>query len=194
MRMEASVMKAKAMQIVREAELIPVTERWNPLEHVVAAEYVPPVWIGVHVGTRLVQAFKTLASQPMPSVGNPGSAWPHYRFEWIDINAIELEWAANPFCESACDARQQWSKRRNRASATEISRMYEAISWPARYLNHRPKAARIVNAVARQRARDVETDVIARRLGETPWHLRQVNRSGLDDIAAGLRAGQVPVF
>jgi hypothetical protein len=63
-------MKASAWRIVREADrdtvLIPAGgDTWHPLDGVPAPEWIPPFWIGSHVGLRLVQAFKTLGKMPM---------------------------------------------------------------------------------------------------------------------------------
>ena len=173
--------------------LIPADDRWNPLEHVTAAEYVPPVWIGAHVGLRLIQAFKTLAA--MPAASGPSSKsgyWPSHPMEWIDIKAKEHEWL-NDY-EQQREAARQWARTRHRATPEEVGRMEAALSWPARYLNQRPLVMRLVQQVAWSRARGIETDKIAHRLHKPPATVRRINRAGLDAIAAGLRRDDVAVF
>ena len=64
---------AVARREIAASVLIPADERWNPLEHVTAPEYVPPTWDGVHVGVRLVEAFKTLSKMPTPFFPSLGS-------------------------------------------------------------------------------------------------------------------------
>ena len=187
-------MRAKVMQIVREAELIPANERWNPLEHVVSPEYIPPVWIGPHVGLRLIQAFKTLARLPMPRMVCNSGYWPGTRMEWVDIVEIERDWRLNPGSDSKGEALQQWARRRGLPSAMEIGRMELAIAWPARYLAARYQVMRVVQRVAVHRAREMETDTIAHKLHMHVQRLRAINRAGLELIAAGLRVNEVPVF
>ena len=73
--------------------LIPAEDRWNPLEHVSAPEYVPSLWDGPHCGVRLVQAFKTLSAIPVAKGPSSRSGyWPRHPMEWIEIVAKEHEW------------------------------------------------------------------------------------------------------
>ena len=173
--------------------LIPADDRWNPLEHVTAAEYIPPTWIGAHAGLRLVEAFKTLSQMPAP--GGPSSKsgyWPSHPMEWIDIKAKEHEYL-NDF-DQAREAARQWARTRHRATPEEVGRMEAALSWPARYLNQRPLVMRLVQQVAWSRARGIETDKISQRLHKPAATVRRINRAGLDAIAAGLRRDDVAVF
>jgi hypothetical protein len=165
--------------------LIPADDRWYPLEYISAAEYVPPVWIGAHVGLRLTQAFKTLAA--MPAASGPSSKsgyWPSHPMEWIDTKAKEHEWL-NDY-EQQREAARQWARTRHRATPEEVGRM--------EYLNQRPLVMRLVQQVAWSRARGIETDKIAHRLGKPAVTVRRINRAGLDAIAAGLRRDGVAVF
>lgn len=188
-------MKARAMQIVRESELIPSHDGWHPLSGHQAPEYVPTAWDGPHAGLRLVQAFKTLARLPMPHhIFSNSGYWPSSRMEWVDRVEIERDWRLNPGCESLRDALQQWARRRGLPSAEEISRMELAIAWPARYLARRPRVMRVVQRVAVHRARGIDSDVIAHKLHMHVARLRRINRTGLDEIAAGLRANNVVMF
>jgi hypothetical protein len=72
--------------------------------------------------------------------------------------------------------------------------MEAALSWPARYLNHRPLVMRVVQNVARFRSIGYESDKIARRLHKPAATVRRINRAGLDAVAAGLRRDGVAVF
>jgi hypothetical protein len=173
--------------------LIPAEDRWNPLEHITAAEYIPPVWIGAHAGLRLVQAFKTLSAIPVANGPRFKSGyWAPYPMEAIDIVAKEYEYL-NDFGQ-AREAAQQWARTRHRATPEEVSRMEAALSWPARYLHTRPLVCRLVLAVAQLRSIGWESDRIARRLHKPAAVARRVNRTGLDEIAAGLRRDAVAVF
>ena len=173
--------------------LIPAEDRWNPLEHTSAPEYIPPVWIGSHVGLRLVEAFKTLAAIPVANGPHFRSGhWAPYPMEAIDIVAKEFEYL-NDYGQ-AREAAQQWARTRHRATPEEVSRMEAALSWAGHYLGHRPLVARVVQAVAQFRSIGWEGDRIARRLHKPATTVRRVNRTGLDEIAAGLRRDGVAVF
>jgi hypothetical protein len=189
-------LKASALQIVRQAEaeaslsvLIP-GDPWHPLDAVPAPEYVPPSWIGPHVGLRLVEAFKTLATLPvMNGPQRPHNTWPWFKPQWEDLLAQQ---------EAAAEDEQLRADAFNRArlapTAIEVGRMEAALVWPAHYLQSRPLIMRMVGSVAVMRARGLESDLIARKLKRRPVAVRSMNRTGLDLIAAGLRRDQVPVF
>jgi hypothetical protein len=173
--------------------LIPIDDTWHPLSGHQAPEWIPPTWIGAHVGLRLTEAFKALSK--MPEQRGPGSRsgfWPAHPMEWIDINAKQHEWLNDP--DQAREAALQWSRTRNRCSAEEVGRMEAAIAWPARYLHHRPLVMRVVQSVARFRSIGLESDRIAHRLHKPAAMVRRTNRAGLDAIAAGLRRDGVAVF
>ncbi len=115
--------------------------------------------------------------------------WPSYRHEWADLLAqagsdLEIQqWRA-----------EQSNKIRMLPSANEISRMEQAIYWPAQFLKARPIILRIVQTVALYRARDLDIEKIAHCMRKTSWRVHHLNRQGLDEIASGLRRGKVPVF
>ena len=152
------------MRINGHSILIPVGEKWNPLESVGAApEYIPPTWDGPHTSLRLIQAFKTLSAIPVANGPRfKSSWWPHHPMEWIDIKAKEHEYLND--LDQAREAVRQWARTRHRASPEEVSRMEAALSWPARYLHHRPLVMRVVQTVARFRSMGYESDKIAQRL------------------------------
>jgi hypothetical protein len=188
-------MKTSALRIVREVErdtaLIPASsDTWHPLDGVPAPEYIPPFWIGSHVGLRLVQAFKTLGKMPMSFGPRFGSGyWPQYRHEWEDLLAQE---------EAAKDDKQLRAEAFNRVrippTAIEVGNMETAIVWPARYLTSRPLIMRVVHRVAAGRARGQELEAIAYRMKRRAAAVRTMNRAGLDLIAAGLRRQGTAVF
>ena len=131
--------------------LIPADDRWNPLEHVTATEYVPSVWIGAHVGLRLIEAFKTLAMVPVNRGPRSKSGyWPNYRVEWVDLLAQQ---------EADAQVKEDIARSINRVritpSAQAVTRMEAALSWPARYLHQRPLVMRVVQTVARGSERSV---------------------------------------
>jgi hypothetical protein len=170
------------------SQLIPANE-WHPLNQVPAPEYVPPNWIGPHVGLRMVEAYKTLSRLPNRGMVNKSGVWPAYIHDWADMLAQQ---------SSDVDVREAEANAQNRArlmpTATDISRMEKAIGWPARYLGGEPRLARLVQRAAMFRARDMSLDNIAHRLRRSAAAVRKDNREGLDIIASGLNRDREPVF
>jgi hypothetical protein len=166
-----------------------IEDTWHPLDNVPAPEYIPPCWIGPHVGLRLVDAFKTLSRMPPPRVNMQSGIWPRYRHDWEDLLA-QVQGDADVKAE---DARAQ-NRARLLPTAEDISRMERAIVWPGRYLGTRPRIARLVQRVAMFRARDFDLDTIAKRMRRPPELIRYCNRSGLEGIATGLRRDAAIVF
>ena len=161
---------------------------WHPLDGKPAPEYVPEVWTGPHVGLRMVEAFKTLTSMPTTGGGGSGGFWPAYFYEWDDLLAQE---------ESDAQSKDNVASTINRAkirpSAQDVSRMEQAISWPGRYCSQ-ISIARIVQRVAFYRSRDMDMQVVSRKMKQDHKFLRTRNREGLDLIAVGLRRDKVRVF
>ena len=181
------------MRINGGSVLIPVGEKWNPLEFVGGApEYIPPRWDGPHTGLRLIQAFKTLSAIPVANGPRFKSTWwPHAPMEWIDIKAKEHEYLND--LDQAREAARQWARTRHRASPEEVSRMEAALSWPGRYLSSSSGDA--CGAECREvRSIGYESDKIAHKLHKPLATVRRINRAGLDAIAAGLRRDDVAVF
>ena len=160
--------------------LIPHDERCNALEYTTAADYVPSYWDGPQVGKRLIEAFKTLALMPGLRLPNKSGYWPPYAYEWGDLLAQE---------EADTDVRESIAADLNRVrilpSANDIGRMEAAIVWPARYLSMRPIVMRIVHSVAFGRARDVESDRIARRIRRHPAQVRRIRHVDVSDRQLG---------
>jgi hypothetical protein len=170
-----------------DAELI---HDWHPLDGVPAPEYIPPVWIGTHVGLRLVEAMRTLTRLSIgPNGSGFGSAWPAYRYEWID----ELAQASSDETQQLQEANaRNWTKII--PSGEEIARMEMAIMWPARYLRDIPHLLRVVGTVAHARARYREMRWVAHRMHMPQRLVRRWNNEGLDKIARGLVCDDAGVF
>ena len=165
-------------------------DTWHPLDHRPPPEYIPPIWIGPHVGYRLIEGLRVLMR--MPPVRGPqafGNSWPTHGYDWADLLAQQ---------EADEEEKRQNQSAQNRVwilpSSIEISRMEAAIGWPAHYLLELSQLLRTVQVVALVRARHGDLRRAARRL-ELPERLtRRWNHDGLDAIAAGLRRDNVPVF
>jgi hypothetical protein len=163
---------------------------WHPLDHKPAPEYIPPCWIGPHVGKRLAEALRTLRSMPINGVPRGfASSWPVYAIEWEDRLA-QLE--ADEAQQKQDALARNWTKIV--PSSNEVSRMEAAISWPARYLAELPQLLRTVGAVAVARSRHQDIAAATRKLQLPGRIVRRWNNEGLDVIAAGLRRDKVGVF
>jgi hypothetical protein len=169
------------------AELI---REWHPLDGVSAPEYIPPQWDGPHVGKRLAEALRTLTHL---SIGGAprgfANAWPEYAVEWID----EIAQAGADKTQQAQDAAaKNWTKII--PSAEEITRMEQAIAWPARYVGDLPQLLRAVGAVAIAKARHQNVAAAARKLRVPRRLARRWHNEGCELIAAGLARDEVLVF
>jgi hypothetical protein len=111
------------------ARLIHPDESWSPLDGVAPPEYVPPNWLGFHVGLRPVEALRTL--QRMPSDCGPRSfsnSWPAFQPQFEDcVQYMDDEaWKA----ERRGELHFRWC--RVTPTSIEIAHMEAAISWPLR--------------------------------------------------------------
>ncbi len=175
---------------IAESSTLLGADNWHPLDGVPAPEYIPPTWIGPHVGLRLVEAFKTLSRMPMGGAGVKSGVWPDYRHDWEDLLAQ---------VNTDADIKAQEARDQNRArlmpTAEDVSRMEKAIVWPAHYLGSRPIICRIVQRVAVYRAvRGFDLDMLSRKMRKPADAVRRANRNGLDAIADGLRREKIMVF
>jgi hypothetical protein len=150
-------------------------------------EYIPEVWIGPHVGLRLVEAFKTLALMPFKKPNTGKGFWPATTIERFDENARQ---------QSDIELKEERQEAHNRArvmpSRQDVSRMEIAISWGGRYLT--ADQSKLVQRIAFMRARDCDMELIARRTRLDERRMRRDNRVALDLIATGLRMDKVEVF
>jgi hypothetical protein len=115
------------------ARLIPAAE-WSPLDGVPPPEYVPPHWLGFHVGLRLVEGLRVLQRVPMsrgPQIF--GNSWPAAATTYEDLAgyADDEDWKT----ERRAELHFAWQKVR--PSSIEIAHMEAVISWPFHYLRER---------------------------------------------------------
>lgn len=176
------------------SELISAHE-WHPLSGHQAPEYIPPSWIGPHVGLRMKEGFETLARMPVQS--GPGTfktLWPAYQYEVREYFANVLALVTEGYTPAEHELVTDRNRVRLSASAQAIQRMETVICWPARYLRHGPQLMRMVLSVALGRSRGMDLGQVALKLKRGPSFLRDGNRRGLDMIAEGLRRDGVGVF
>jgi hypothetical protein len=169
--------------------LLKAGEQWNPLDQIPAEqEYIPETWTGPHVGLRLVEGFECLSRMPPETVRRRLGYWPEYLYDYIDGVAQQ---------DADQQVKDQMAAQRNRIrvrpSAQQISRMNRAITWAGSYVRIADHA-RLVQRVAQLRARDLDIEVISRRLRMNLRIMRNINRNCLDLIARGLRRDHVQVF
>jgi hypothetical protein len=103
-------------------EIVP-GDSWHPLDHTPAPVWIPPYWIGAHVGLRLVEALRTL--RRLPTANEPrvfGNSWPAYAWTWEDLLAQQEADAE----QKAKDLHEQ-NRTRLLQSSSEIAHMETAI-------------------------------------------------------------------
>ncbi len=167
------------------AQILEPGQQWHPLDGVPAPEYVPPQWDGVHVGLRMIEGFKVLNRMPMGMRGGRLSGyWPEYWPDWSDLNSRKQ----GPDGQAI-----EVPPVRVRPSVNDITRMEQVIVWPARYIRH-DGVRWMVQRVCFLRSRDIDIKRIAEYMRRPVAQVRQMNRIGLDQIAAGLRRDAVVVF
>ena len=147
---------------------------------------LPPQWTVVHVIDRLEEAVEVLGRLPERSVGSSGSAWPSYKHEYADriaqIETGEFERALN-----------ERNVVRRSATPAEITRMTQAMGWPADYLSEFPEVAKAVGLAtvwAVQKA-DVRKRCAAIGIGPRAFIRRKMH--GLNIITMGLIRARVAV-
>jgi len=94
--------------------------------------YVPPIWTGEHVMTRLIRAFQTLRRVRVEGAGPKahGNAWPAYVHTFADIRG----WAD----KHRAKVESEMARGSGRPSSVEIELMDESLGWPATYLADTP--------------------------------------------------------
>lgn len=192
---QAQVKQRQRWKMTAKELMAPVLipgEAWHPLDGAPCPEYVPEQWDGVHVSVRLVEGFKTLSCLPERDRHKQSASgfWPETWVEWTDM----LAQTNSDTTQREIDAKIK-NKVRSRPTAQDVGRMEIVLMWPAKYLADKSiTMARIVQAVAFMRAKDYDSEKIARKLRMGPKHVRRINRDGLDLIACGLRKHSEPVF
>jgi hypothetical protein len=166
-----------------------VDDAWHPLSGQPAPQYIPPFWIGVHVGTRLIEGLRVLRKLPVNGIPvGFFNSWPRFAPTFADRVQYEddLQWKT--------DQAALGNRIRPRPSSIEIARMETVISWPGSYLRDLPQCLTVVQCVALMRSRYHDVAHAAKRLQLPGRIARRWNREGLDEIARGLRRDGVPVF
>jgi hypothetical protein len=192
---QAQVKQRQRWKMTAKELMAPVLipgEAWHPLDGAPCPEYIPEQWDGVHVSVRLVEGFKTLGCLPERDRHKQSASgfWPVTWVEWTDM----LAQTNSDTAQREIDAKIK-NKVRSRPTAQDVGRMEIVLMWPAKYLADKSvMMARVVQAVALMRAKDYDSEKIARKLCMGLKHVRRVNREGLDLIACGLRKHSEPVF
>lgn len=145
---------------------------------VVLDEGVPKEWTAGFVGARLVDAMRVLGRMPTGGGSAKSGCWPPYQ----TMTKSEMRELLNEHQSAGTLGEFYRSLNRVRIppSSHEITRMEEAIAWPAKYLRDDPALAGIVSFWANE-----ETDMHAEAPGPV--------RIGLREIAKGLRRDGVKV-
>lgn len=151
---------------------------------------VPERWSQIHVLDRLEEAFGTLAAMPM--AGRPkayGNGLPTPVQERIPlIELFEMEQSGQL---------EQMREDRNRvrlaATADQISRMDQALSWPGQFLAHDPDIAKAVQLRALWAAMRVDIRKRCQRRGLNHEAFNARWQAGVAVITGQLIARKVPV-
>lgn len=111
---------------------------------------LPKAWTAKHVGHRLIEAHRVLARMPATIWPKEyGAAWPDYRREWGEL-VVQA---------GAGVLHLNRSGRARGATADEVARMNEAISWPLQFLaNHGYLAADVNLWAAETSEEEFEND------------------------------------
>jgi hypothetical protein len=147
----------------------------------------PKDWTWDHIMERMEEGFRTLRRVPA-STGPRGhrNSMPRYDYDHGDLNAqletYEIERLA-----------KLRNRVRLRPSPDEISRMEQAIWWPAKYLFDAENLARAVNLSAMWAAGNADVDKGLRRIKTTRREFNARKLRGLCIIARGLARDRVPI-
>jgi hypothetical protein len=148
---------------------------------------VPEVWSWIYVMRRLEEGFRTLRRVPM-STGPRGytNTMPYYVYDRADQNA-QLE-----TCELERMAKLR-NRSRLRPPPDAVTRMEEALWWPAKYLWDAERLARAVNLAAMWAATGTDIDEALRRIETTRREFNVRKLRGLCTITQGLIGNRVPI-
>lgn len=93
----------------------------------IGEDEVPTQWTPEHVQNRLIEAFRLVRRNPRVGPRVNANGWPEYLREFSDLtDMIEDE---------------DLAELRKKITASEASRMNEALAWPMQYLEGKPLAA-----------------------------------------------------
>jgi hypothetical protein len=150
---------------------------------------VPEQWSFIYVMERLEEAFRTLARLPMATRPRGYvNSMPFYVYDRGDLNA-QME---------TCEL-ERMASLRNRVrippSPAELSRMEEALHWPAAYLSGAEfhHVARAVNLGSLWAAFDTDVDAGLRRIEITRRTFNARKLQGLRIIGRELVRRRVPI-
>lgn len=144
----------------------------------------PPQWTADWVAARLVEAYAVLARLPMRTrPAEFGTIWPAYPYERAD------EWERWRSGSASAD----FQRGPRGAALDEITRMEQAIHWPAEHLNNDAMAARCVLTWAQRTMLEKRERLPPRKLGASRSVLWRARARGLQVITAGLIKARVPV-
>jgi hypothetical protein len=151
---------------------------------------LPPVWTFVHVMDRLEEAVEILGRIPMNLRPREfGNAMPVPTQEAIPlIDSFEMEEGGQ-----MAELHRDRNTVRLPASAAEITRMDQALGWPAEFLMDKPALARAVGRAALWAVLKKDPNKECRRIGVRAQHHHRLHMRGLKLITAGLVARGVPV-
>lgn len=140
-------------------------------------EGVPTEWTAEHVGNRLIEAARVIDRMPEGRGSTKSGMWPSYQ----TMTEGERRQLVNEHMVAGTISQYYATLNRVRIppSSHEITRMEEAIGWPAQYLRDDPDLPAIVTFWASQASPDDEAPVPI--------------RVGLRLIARGLRRDRVKV-
>lgn len=162
--------------------------KFNPLEDWAMDDIAPSTWDGPHVGRRLMEAMRILRMLPADVMRGYSAAWPAYGYEFEDLLAQQ---------EQGELERTQRIQNRTRIlpSYQDVTRMEQAICWPAQFLRENAEyLRRAVNAVALAHSLDRDAGWVAAKHGGYADTWRFNHDRGCDIIASGLRRELAPVF
>jgi hypothetical protein len=185
--LEARALKAARAELRGERTGILGAVGLSSLLHLKPRPCAPRDWSWSHIIERMEEAFRTLRRLPAPT-GPRGhrNSMPTYDYDRGDLNA-QLETYEV----------ERLAKLRNRVHlrppSDEISRMEQAIWWPAKYLSGAEDLARAVNLSAMWAAMDMDVDKGLRRIKTTRRLFNDRKLRGLCIIARGLTRDRVPI-
>jgi hypothetical protein len=157
----------------------------SPLLDLKRRRQAPKDWSWTHITERMEEAFRTLRRMPTPT-GPRGyrNSMPRYDYDRGDLNGQQETYEL-----------ERMAKLRNRVRLhpppDEITRMEEAMWWPAKYLLDAEDLARAVNLSAMWAAMDADVDEGLRRIKTTRHAFNERKLRGLCIIARGLARDRV---
>lgn len=154
------------------------------------ASTLPARWTADHVGTRLVDAFRTLDRLPRPKGPRaPGNHWPRTRLEWADrLAQAELPAAERLERDAMANALAL------RPSGRDIDRMDRALDWLRDLRAVDPGLALVTSLWALRAARRRSLRALCREKGWAPGTFYKLRARTLEHLAGRLNADAVPVF